>query len=203
MSAMGRKQTSRRPRKIDVTLFREIMRRSFALFAAATCFALWSVSAFAAPHVDPWNSKETGIRRAEAVIDRCFEWADSTPHAVRDACVRSAYEACEDEHGTSQHDITDCSIISAGAWEARIARALDRLATGRADQSRLRERFDQQRRDLVGSQRLWSEWNEAECKAQVGNDGGSMVNYDLYLCRSDHAALRAIELQYVVDWWLS
>lgn len=80
---------------------------------------------------------------------------------------------------------------------------MDRLAAGKAEQSRLRSLFDQQRRELVASQKLWSEWNEAECKAQVGTEPGSMASYDMNLCLSDHAALRAIELEHLVDWWLS
>jgi uncharacterized protein YecT (DUF1311 family) len=179
------------------------MQRSFVLLVAFIAVALASASAPATPQVDLWNSKEEGLRRAQTVIELCFEWADSTPHIDRYACVRSAYEACENEHGSSQNDIDTCSAYSAIAWEQRLARALDRLVKATPDQSRLRGLFDQQRRGLLRSQRLWSEWNDAECKAQIGTDAGSMAKYDMSLCRSDHAALRAIELQRVVDWWLS
>lgn len=179
------------------------MRSSLTFAAAIIGVFLQGAHANAARHPDPWEQPDTAAKRAQAVIERCFDHADRTPNVIRDGCVRSLNDACEDEHGTSQHDITWCAKISAEVWEARIKHALDRLAVAKPSETRLREHLPQTRLDLVRSQEMWSDWTSADCKAQVGTPDGSMWSYDLFLCRSDHAASRAIELERLVDWWLS
>jgi uncharacterized protein YecT (DUF1311 family) len=63
------------------------------------------------------------------------------------------------------------------------------------------ERTKQQMRD---SQLRWSAWNSEDCAMQTeSSQGGSIYPFEKAICLSDHTAVRAIELQNQIDWWLS
>lgn len=115
-----------------------------ALMLSASMFLAAGGLASAAPapssrpaRADPWATQAAGLERAKQVTDQCFAHVDMTPRQSRYSCVRAAYEACEDEHGTSQHDINDCSAFSNAAWEARIASTISRFLSAKSTETRL------------------------------------------------------------------
>ena len=152
---------------------------------------------------DPWETQNGGLERAKQVIDQCFAHADGTPRETRYSCVRVAYEACEDEHGTSQRDMNQCAATSNAAWEARIASTISGFVSAKGSETRLGDLAEEAKQELVQSQRRWSEWNAADCALQTkGEEGGSIYPLSKYICLSDHAAVRAIDLQEIIEWWL-
>ena len=152
---------------------------------------------------DPWATQAAGLERAKYVIDQCLAHVDGTPRQTRYSCVRAAYRACEDEHGTSQRDMNDCSAFSNAAWEARIASTISRFLSAKSTETRLFAKTEEAKQQLTQSQRRWSEWNAADCEFQAqGTEGGSMHPFATSICLSDHAAVRAIDLQELIEWWI-
>ena len=153
--------------------------------------------------VDPWVTRTGGLERANQVIDQCFAHTDETPRQTRYSCVRAAYEACEDEHGTSQSDMNTCAAFSNAAWEARIASTISRFVSATGSETRLGDLAVEAKQEIVQSQRRWSEWNASDCELQTkGAEGGSIYPLSKSICLSDHAAVRAIDLQEIIEWWL-
>lgn len=148
---------------------------------------------------DPWD--EGGVERAEQAITQCLALAERTPPPEAKDCVRAAFLACEEEHGTSQRDLNECAYYSRGAWEARLTAAISRLKSAKTINPKF-GRAEPQKKLFGESQHLWDEWNAADCDMQhEGSKGGSMHPYLVSICLSDHAAHRALELDGLIWWW--
>lgn len=179
-----------------------------AAAAAGVSLILASVSgesAAAPPRPDPWANHDRGIALANAVIVKCLRRDASKPPDGSVRCVRSAYLVCERQHGTmSQHDMNDCSYFSQHAWEARLTAAIARFMAAKTSESRLGAETEPTKQLLRKSQRQWTEWNQADCDMRSGpSRGGSIYPFEKAMCLSDHTAVRAMELESEIDWWLS
>ena len=155
------------------------------------------------PHQDLWEKQADGLERAKQAIEQCLTPVGErlTPPAQ---CIRAASTACEQEHGTSQHGLNDCSAFSYEAWKARIADTMASFASARRVDTRLGVKTGEAKRQLVESQRRWRKWNALDCEVQAkGTEGGSIRPFTKSICLSDHAAARAIDLQRLIGWWLS
>ena len=177
--------------------------------ATACLLASTSIVASAAPagsrsgSADPWAKQANGLFRANQVIEECLVAAGEGPDLPRYSCIRAAYKVCEREHGTSQRDISECAAISRSAWEARIASMISRFLSAKSAETRLRASTEEAKQQLVSSQRRWKEWSVADCEIQAkGTENGSTHSFSKSICQSDHAAMRAIDLQRLIDWWL-
>jgi len=148
---------------------------------------------------DPWAS-ESGTARAKAIIESCLSEADSALSG-RQVCASRPFEACENEHGTSQRQMNDCATFSRLAWEDRRALAAKRLIS--AQQSDII--FPSPSRHivmLIASEKAWRAWNVSDCEMQAAlSQGGTYHRYDLDICLSNHAANRAIELEALSETW--
>lgn len=167
-----------------------------------------AVSAKSAPDSDqtrndPWATQADGVERAKQVIERCLTSAGEGPHLPMHHCIRAAYAACEDEHGTSQRDMNECSAMSYEAWTARIAATIVLFVSAKDSDTRLGPKAEEAKQQLVESQQRWNEWSAADCELQAkGTEGGSIRPFTISMCLSDHAAVRAIDLQRLIHWWL-
>jgi len=160
-----------------------------------------------APRADTWGSPdlgyEAGFKRAEAVIAQCLERVSSTPDTEAGDCVRSAFLACEHEHGNmSQRDLNDCAAFSRAAWTKRLEAALSQLLGAKTIDPKFGQAEPEIER-LRESNERWRAWNVADCELQAGDaeGGGTMRSMELDLCLSDHAAHRALELEGLIFWW--
>ena len=163
---------------------------------------LTSSSVVAAPdHGDPWTHDD-GVNLAKAAISKCLDKDARTPPDGSERCIRSAYLACESQHGTmSQHDINDCSYFSEEAWKARLVAIRLRLMAAKAHPL-MRESPEPMKRMLNESDSRWNDWNVADCEIQSRfTEGGSMHPLEMNLCLSDHAAHRTLELERWAFWW--
>jgi uncharacterized protein YecT (DUF1311 family) len=149
---------------------------------------------------DPWATQTGGLERASQAIEQCLISAGKGPNVPALTCIRAAYSACEDEHGTSQRQLNECSSFSYQAWKARIADTIALIATAKATTTRFGSRAKEAKLQLIESQKRWNEWNEVDCKLQaIGTEGGSIRPYAISICLSDHAAQRAIDLQRLIE----
>lgn len=178
---------------------------SFMAVAAGILLTQGAASNAQAPRLDPWGSPEfgyeRGFQRAEEVIGQCLERVASTPDAKSDDCIQAVFRTCEREHGTmSQRDLNDCAAFSRKAWEKRLDAVRSRLfSAATIDPERPAEPMVERLRE---SDRRWREWSEADCELQAHrSSGGSMHQLELFICHSNHAAHRAIELEALVVWW--
>jgi uncharacterized protein YecT (DUF1311 family) len=154
-------------------------------------------------HNDPWATQADGLVRAKQAIEQCLTSAGEGPGLPTHSCMRAAYTACEREHGTSQRDMNECSALSYEAWNARIADTMASFASAKSADTRLGPKTEEAKHQLVESQLRWSEWNAADCELQAkGTEGGSIRPFTISICLSDHAAMRAIDLQRLIEWWL-
>jgi uncharacterized protein YecT (DUF1311 family) len=143
------------------------------------------------------------IERASQAIEQCMTSAREGPDLSAYSCIRAAYTACEREHGTSQRQLNECSAWSYRAWTARIDGTMASFASAKGTDTRLGLKAEEAKRELVESQQRWSEWIAAECELQAkGTEGGSIRPFTISICLSDHAAVRAIDLQRLIEWWL-
>ena len=157
----------------------------------------------ASAHSDLWVTRAGGLARAKHAIEQCLTKARDGPDLPSYSCIRAAYTVCEDEHGTSQRDMNECSALSYEAWNVRIVDTLASFASAKGADTRLGSKAEEAKRQLFQSQRRWIEWNAADCELQAkGTEGGSIRPFTISICLSDHAAVRAIDLQRLVDWWL-
>ena len=148
---------------------------------------------------DPWD--EGGVERAQQVIAQCLEVAERTPPREEKDCVRAAFLACEDEHGTSQRHLNECAAYSRRAWEARLAAAVSSLMSAKTIDPRF-GRAEPRKELFSHNQRRWEEWNSADCDMQhEGSKRGSMHPFLVSICLSNHAAHRALELDGLIWWW--
>lgn len=178
-----------------------LMLSSFAL--SATSVSPVPAAGSKSARADPWATRTGGLKRANQVIERCLTHANETARQTRYSCVRVAYETCELEHGTSQHDLNVCAALSHEAWNSRIADVMANFARAEGSRTRLGLKTEEAKRQLVESQRRWSEWSMADCELQAkGTEGGSIRPLWISSCLSDHSAVRAIDLQAIIDWWL-
>lgn len=154
-------------------------------------------------HKSSWATEAGGVRRAKLVIEQCLTSA-AQQSKLPASCVRAAFEACEREHGTSQHDENDCSSMSYKAWRIRIDDTVAHFNRTKNSNTRLGDVAEATKRRLVESQVQWNQWNEFDCQVQAaGTEGGSIHPMTISMCLSNHAAERAIDLQRLIDWWLS
>ena len=133
---------------------------------------------------------------AETVIKNCLE-AKGKPsdHA---SCIYSTFETCEDEHGTSQRALTECAHFLQAAWEKRLGAARGLLMGAKTFDARS-EPAEPMVEIFAASERRWDDWNEADCEMQAKlSEGGSIHPMEKSLCMLNHAAHRAIELEYLV-----
>ena len=176
---------------------------TFVLIAASG-----PASAAAAPHPSPaphdsWETQAGGLERAKQVIEQCLTSAAERPDLPTHSCIRAAYTACEREHGTSQRDMNECSAMSYAAWNGRIADTMASFVSAKGVDTRLGPKAEEAKHQLVESQQRWSEWNAADCELQAkGTEGGSIHPFTVSICLSDHAAVRALDLQRLIEWWL-
>lgn len=185
-------------RYVTGTLAARGVRLLTAGLAVGASFAL-SSPAPAQDAADQWTA-ETGIDRAKSALAQCSAAAPDKPSG-RATCVLAAFEACEDEHGTSQRALNDCAAFSRGAWEARLAAARSRLFAAKSADS-LFGSPDKLIALLTDSERRWDAWNGPDCDIQAAlSEGGSFHRYELYICLSNHAAYRAIELESLIQVW--
>jgi len=160
--------------------------------------AIGSIAAAQAPSRDSW-SDENGTLRAKAVIGDCLNGLSASQSAG--ICVPRAFEACEDEHGTSQRQMNDCATFSRLAWEGRRVDAAKRLMAARSSGVRFPSP-EPHIKHLVESEGRWEAWNRSDCEMQAAfSEGGTYHRYDLDICLSNHAANRAIELERLIDVW--
>lgn len=160
--------------------------------------AIGSIAAAQAPSRDSW-SDENGTLRAKAVIGNCLNSLNASQSAG--ICVPRVFEACEDEHGTSQRQMNDCATFSRLAWEGRRADAAKRLMAAKSSGVRFPSPAPHIKH-LVESEGRWDAWNRSDCEMQAAfSEGGTYHRYDLDICLSNHAANRAIELERLIDVW--
>jgi uncharacterized protein YecT (DUF1311 family) len=180
-----------------------LMLSSSALFAAGDVASLAVGAEAKSARANAWLTPAGGLERANQVIGQCLAQVDQTPRQSRYSCVRAAYEACEIEHGTSQRDMNECSALSYEAWNARIADVMASVARAKSSETRLGLKAEEAKHQLVESQLRWSEWNAADCELQAkGTEGGTIRPFAISICLSDHAAVRAIDLQAIIERWL-
>lgn len=182
-----------RPRWLTLT----VVRWTIGIF-----FSLSFSVAAAGANPDQWTD-EGGLERAKTEIAHCLERAVGLPERTpREDCIHVAFVVCEDEHGTSQRDLNECSRFSRDAWEARLAAAKSRILAAKPYDPRLGPSADLIKQ-VVESQARWEEWNRADCEIQAAfSKGGSIYPLVLNTCRSDRAAQRALELESMIDWEL-
>lgn len=187
----------RKARAVTGTFAARNVRLLTAGLAVGAFVLIRPVSAKAA--ADPWTA-ETGVDRAKSVLGTCLAATNGTPSGS-EPCVLAAFEACEREHGTSQHALNDCASFSKQAWEARLSVARALLMGARTVDIRFGTP-DRLVALLAASERRWDDWNRADCDMQAKiSEGGSLHRYELYICLSNHAAHRAIELETLVEVW--
>lgn len=160
--------------------------------------AIGSVAAAQTRSPDRW-SDGNGVLQAEAVIGNCI--SDLNAPQSAGICVPRAFEACEDEHGTSQRQMNDCATFSRLAWEGRRADAVKRLMAAKSSGARF-PLSEPHIKHLAESERRWDAWNRSDCEMQAAfSEGGTYHRYDLDICLSNHAANRALELERLIDVW--
>lgn len=171
--------------------------------ALVLLFPAWPTNSAAAGAAPPaaqaafW-SDDKGSESARFIIERCL--AKAGPPG---GCKRSAYNECELSHGTmSQHDLNDCAAFSAKAWEALLQAREDRVkAVVR------KVMLDKRAQPSLEGERLqasnqWHRWISDDCAFQSAlSKGGTLHPLEDLLCRSDHAADRAVELERLASWW--
>ena len=100
--------------------------------------------------------------------------------------------------------MNDCIYFSLTAWKKRLAAAVSRFMAAKPSDSRLGPETEPMKERLRASQRRWSEWNEADCDMGSGTRAdGTPYTFDKVLCLSDHTAVRAMEIENQVNFWLS
>ena len=169
------------------------------VIAVVMAFVVGSV-ARANAVADAWDERETGLKRAAAVIAECLGREASRPPNGAEPCVHIVFQTCEKEHGTSQHDLNDCAYVSRFAWEARLNALRSQLLSAKVHPDG-NEDPEPMKRLFRAADRQWIEWNKADCEMQVARDGGSMLPMVTHLCFSRHAALRTLELEDMKFWW--
>jgi len=148
---------------------------------------------------DQWIG-QNGTARAKAIIEACLQDASSRL-SDRMVCVPRVFEACEDEHGTSQRQMNDCAAFSRRAWDERRALTAKRLASAKQSET-VFPSPDRHIAMLVASEQRWDEWTGPDCEMQAAlSQGGTYHSYDIDICLSNHAAYRAIELEALSETW--
>jgi uncharacterized protein YecT (DUF1311 family) len=145
-----------------------------------------------------WTN-EQGVASASAEIGACL----SARRRERQSCVRAAFDVCERQNGTaSQRDLNACAVFSYRAWSVRLDAVRIRLAEAAVRRWRDDGKLKHLPSRLAQADRRWRAWSEFDCELSASPSvGGSLHTLELYMCRSNHTALRAVELEILADWW--
>lgn len=129
----------------------------------------------------------------EGVVEACF--ADTPRGEVDPGCIGAAANRCQEAPGgDSMMGIGQCLLAETDAW--------DRILNGEWKQVRSVFKDDATASDsLLGAQRAWIAWRDAECAFQYDRyGGGSMRSIAGTGCRMVLTARRAFELRDMREW---